>query len=291
MDDKRSDALARAEATIAHQAVELERLRRQLADERLADDLRATLSVAAATGVIASPATHQRLLELIVETAAAVIGANAGSLFLVDEAAGELIFEVALGPKATEVKRVRVPLGHGVAGLVAISGQPLVISNAQSDARHAADIAQNVGYLPESILCVPLFYGDRTIGVLELLDKIGAASFSPSDIHTLGLFANQAAVAIELSRTRRDLSEFLIEILGSTDGSGAAEPLLERVRAFASSVGAHDAGFRNALELAGLVQEIAAQGESEYAACQAILRGFADYLRQRPAAEFELGRS
>ncbi|MDQ3941882.1 MAG: GAF domain-containing protein [Actinomycetota bacterium] len=283
------EALARAQETIARQAEEIERLRRRLADERFAEDLREALTLAASAGTIASPVTHSRLLEMIVETAAHVIFARAAALFLVDEEAQELVFEVALGSKAEEVRKFRVPLGHGIAGLVAVSGQPMAVSDAERDPRQAADIAQSVGYTPQSILCVPLFYQDQIIGVLELLDKEGAPSFSATDMEDLGLFANQAAVAIEQSRTNRNLAALLGELLQSIGGAtgGERQELQERARAFAERL-EEDAAFSRALDLARVVQEIAHRGENELKACQEILRGFAEYLRSRPEPIGEL---
>ena len=281
--DDAGEALARADATIAQQAAEIERLRRRLADERGADELRAALALAAATGTIASPISHDRLLQMIVETAADVLGARAGALFLVDEALDELVFEVAIGPKADAVKKFRVPLGHGIAGLVAVSGQPMAVSNADDDARQAADIADAVGYRPESILCVPLISGDRITGVLELLDKEAATSFSAADMHTLGLFANQAAVAIEQSRTHRHLPALVAAVIRSLDG-GTAAPTRDHTRRIADDLAGlvEDDTYRGALDLAELVREIAWRGERERAACRALLLGFADYLRARP---------
>jgi len=280
--------LARAQETITQQAEEIERLKRRLADERFAEDLREALILSAAAGTIASPVAHSRLLEMIVETAAHVISARAAALFLIDEEAEELIFEVALGSKAEEVKKFRVPLGHGIAGLVAVSGQPMAVSDAQRDPRQAADIAQSVGYTPESILCVPLFYHDQIIGVLELLDKEGAPSFSVTDMENLGLFANQAGIAIEQSRTNQNLAALLGEALKTIGGASEGQRMQERARAYAERL-EEDAGFVRALDLARLVQEIAHQGENELEGCQAILRGFAEYLRSRPDLSSELG--
>jgi GAF domain-containing protein len=281
-------ALASAQETITQQAEEIERLRRRLANERLAEDLREALTLAAAAGTIASPVTHSRLLEMIVETAAHVISARAAALFLIDEEAEELVFEVALGSKAEEAKKFRVPLGHGIAGLVAVSGQPMAVSDAESDPRQAADIARSVGYTPQSILCVPLFYHDQIIGVLELLDKEGAPSFSATDMEDLGLFANQAAIAIEQSRTNRNLSALLGEVLETTGEVNEGQRLQERARAFAERL-EEDAAFVRALDLARLVQEIAYQGENELEGCRAILRGFAEYLGSKPEPIGELG--
>src|SRR5919112_4866456 len=207
-DRAREEALARAQE-------EISRLERRLSDERFAQELKETLTLAAAAGQISAPVTHSRLLEMIVETAASVIPSRAASLFLIDEETEELIFEVALGSRAEEVRKFRVPLGHGIAGLVAVSGQPMAISDAASDPRQAADIAESVGYVPQSILCVPLFYNEQVIGVLELLDKEEASSFSATDMEHLALFADQAAVAIGQSRTNRNLAALLGEVLAS----------------------------------------------------------------------------
>jgi GAF domain-containing protein len=244
-------ARGHSEKTIAAQAQEIERLRD-------------ALSLVATAGIIGSPVTHARLLEMIVETGAHVIGAHAGALFLLDEDEDELTFEVAIGSRAAEVKRFRVPLGHGIAGIVAASGQAMAISDAANDPRLASDIADSVGYVPRTVLCVPLFYGDSVIGALELLDKEGGQPFTGSDLEALGLFANQAAVALQLSRTYQNVAR----LLGEGVETGAAEAT-------------EDDASREALELANLVHEIARQGEGERKACREILLGFAEYLRAR----------
>src|SRR5229473_7600850 len=97
--------LAEALAVIARQAEEIERLQLQHADARLAEELRSVLVRSALAGTIAAPVTHSRLLEMIVETAAQVINSQDASLFLVDDESQELVFEVALGQKAAEVKK------------------------------------------------------------------------------------------------------------------------------------------------------------------------------------------
>lgn len=160
------DAEGRAkEEALARAQEEISRLERRLSDERFAEELKDALTLAA--GQISAPVTHSRLLEMIVETAASVIPSRAASLFLIDQETEELIFEVALGPEAEEVRKFRVPLGQGIAGLVAVSGQPMAISDASSDPRQAADIAKSVGYTPGTILCVPLIHNEVVIGVLE----------------------------------------------------------------------------------------------------------------------------
>lgn len=277
------EELARARATIARQAEEIAALRREAADAGFAEELRGALTVAATAGTIAAPVAHARLLEMIVETAAQVIAAQAGSLFLVDRARQELIFEVAIGPRAQEVRQFRVPLGQGIAGLVAVSGQPMAVADVQDDPRHASGIARAVGYLPRSILCVPLLYDDQVIGVLELLDREGGQPFSTADMAVLGMFATLAAVAIEQSRTQGNLLALIGAALESLSGlpDDARAALVAGARSFAGRA-EEDPVYRRSLELARMIQEIGVRGEREIGVCRAILRAFAAYLRAQP---------
>lgn len=137
-----SDENRTGDEELAGAREEISSLKRRLADERFAEDLRDALTLAGAAGTIAAPVAHARLLEMIVETAAHVIPSRAASLFLVDEKTEELIFEVALGSKADEVRKFRIPLGHGIAGLVAVSGQRMAVSDAEGPApgrRHSRE--------------------------------------------------------------------------------------------------------------------------------------------------------
>ena len=102
-------------------------------DVRFAASLREALSLAEAAGTIGARVTHANLLQMIVETAAQVLRARAGALLLIDEDTEELVFEVAVGGEAEEVKQFRVPVGHGIAGHVALTGQPIAISEAAAD--------------------------------------------------------------------------------------------------------------------------------------------------------------
>jgi GAF domain-containing protein len=276
--------LADAHAVIARQAQEIDRLRQSQADTQFADELRQVLVTAALAGTIAAPVSHSRLLEMIVETAAQVINSQAASLFLLDDAHQELVFEVALGQKASEVRKFRVPLGHGIAGHVAATGQPTATSGG-ADPRQALEIAESVGYVPRTILCVPLFYADRVIGVIELLDKADGTTFTMLDMQVLGLFANLAAVAVEQSRMRDNLSgviaDMVLELSSDEISDERRQDLIGGVRRMASDV-ADDQRYQHALSLARLVEEISRNGDRELDVCEVILRGFADYLRARP---------
>ncbi|MBZ5568259.1 MAG: GAF domain-containing protein [Acidobacteriia bacterium] len=241
------------------------------------------MSLGASANVIAAPVAQSQLLEMIVRTASRVIDARAASLCLLDESAKELVFEVVQGEKSEELRKIRVPMGHGIVGLVAATGQAMAISNVGSDPRHAADVARRVGYMPQSILAVPLLYADRVIGVLELLDKNGKESFGAADLETLGLFANQAAIAIQQSRAQTSITSMLMQLISAFGpvSPGRQRGIEKAAAAVARDV--NDPAHRHAMELSGLIHEIVQYGNGETAACRALLESFASYLRSRLA--------
>lgn len=284
--------LAEARRRLAELEAENRELRGRLGDQQFAETLRSALSVAGAAATIAAPVSHGRLLEMIVETAAHVIKANAASLFLIDHKEQVLVFEVALGEKADEVRKFKVPLGKGFAGLVAVTGQPMSISKVSEDPRWNSEIGTQVGYRPETMLNMPLRYGDEVIGVIQLLDKEGGQPFSPADMETLGLFAEQAAVAIEQSRITRNLAAIFVSVLQSlADGSTDTAEVLRRLTSEADDFMERieeSASYRDALDLARQVQRIAGEGPAERQLAMDVLNSVGAYLRSRPQLDFSM---
>src|SRR6266849_4649808 len=99
------------------------------------------LTLAAATETVAAVGSHSQLLELIVQIAARVIRASTASMLLLDRDTQELVFTVAFPHQVTDLAPQQVPLGEG--------------------------IAEQTGYLPNSLLCAPLVFADEIVGVLE----------------------------------------------------------------------------------------------------------------------------
>lgn len=254
----------------------------------------ALLRSAVADAFVAPPGAASpidRLLDLIVRTAARVVPAPEGALFLVDPQQRALSFEVVIGRTALAIKHLTVPLGHGIAGLVAVSGQPLAVANAQQDPRHARDIAEQAGYFPTTILAVPVTTADGAVtGVLELLDRQGAPTFSLADMELLGLFAQLVSVALEMRRAHRIRGVLIGQAIAELGGLPAevSSQLDERLTTFSDQVAADPAAQR-ALALSTVASEIAARGEAEERVCSRVLTAFADYLRDRPAPGAGLG--
>ncbi|HET6443643.1 MAG TPA: GAF domain-containing protein [candidate division Zixibacteria bacterium] len=228
-----------------------------------------------ASGYAVLPRTDQELLESVVEAAASILNAKAASIALVDESAGELEFKVSFDQTGGHsVIGMRFPINQGIAGHVAMTGQPMAVSSVQDDSRFNQDFAENTGYVPSAILAVPLLLQEKVIGVMEVLDKNSAASFSLQDMDLLTIFARQAAIAIDQAQLHNQLGTALTQgLLRLVENSGAdgTRQLLENLSATSQQAPS------DLHEIAVLLSDIASGGSAERRACIQILEVFSQY--------------
>ncbi len=159
---------------------------------------------AVAAGVLGAEEQFRGLLQSVVEVARAIFKAKASSVFLLDTETDELVFEAVAGEGSDTLVGKRFPSSTGVAGWVLVTRQPLVIEDVISDARFSREAAESTGYVPNGLMAVPLLVEERALGVLSVLDRPQDEKFSLAEMNLLSLFANQAAIALDLlQRARR----------------------------------------------------------------------------------------
>lgn len=162
------------------------------------------LEAAVAAGVLGAEEAHRALLQSVVEVARAIFRAKASSIFLLDEEADELVFEAVAGEGAETLVGHRFPSSTGIAGWVLVTRQPLVVEDVGADERWSRETAESTGFVPKGLMAVPLLHEERSLGVLEVLDRPQETRFTLREMDLLGLFANQAAIALDLlQRARR----------------------------------------------------------------------------------------
>lgn len=162
------------------------------------------LRAAVAAGVAGAEEHYHELLRSLVEVARAIFGAKASSVFLLDEETDELVFAAVAGEGEENLVGTRIPSSTGIAGWVLVTRQPLVLEDVQNDPRFARDVAEATGYVPSGLMAVPLLHEERALGVLQVLDRPQRSRFTLQEMDLLGLFANQAAIALDLlQRARR----------------------------------------------------------------------------------------
>ena len=209
----------------------------------MSEDLRA----AVAAGVVGSEESFRQLLQSVVEVARAIFGAQASSIFLLDEEADELVFEAVAGHGAETLLGKRFPSSTGIAGWVLVTRQPLIIEDVAEDPRFAKGVAEETGYVPKGLMAVPLLNEERVLGVLEVLDRPQRSHFSLVEMDLLGLFANQAAIALDLLQRARRAESMLAE-------SGEGAEVVARLAATVDRL--EDEDRMAALKLLGSVEEV-----------------------------------
>lgn len=178
------------------------------------------LRAAVAAGTLGSEEQHRALLQSIVDVARAIFRAKASSIFLLDEDTEELVFEAVSGEGEGELVGMRLPSSEGIAGWVLVTRQPLAIDDLEKDPRFARGAAERTGYVPSSMMAVPLLHEETALGVLSVLDPPAGTRFGISEMDLLGLFAAQAAIGLELLQKARRAHRVL-EDEGSTAGAVA----------------------------------------------------------------------
>ncbi len=148
--------------------------------------------------LLSSKLDISELLTTIMRLASRVVGAERASLYLLDEKAQELYFDVALG-LPEDVQKMRFKLGEGIAGTCAKEGRSIIINDTANDPRHSKKADSKSGFITKSLLTCPMIIKGKVIGVVQAINRIDG-EFLDSDRNNFEAFASQAAIAIENSR-------------------------------------------------------------------------------------------
>lgn len=150
------------------------------------------------------------LLQLITATATDLLDCEAASILLYDEKNPRLYFAAATGSNPARLAEIPVPIDNSLAGTIFRTNQPMILNNAEEDPRHYSLVSDNVKFKVKSLLGVPMPIKDRTVGVLEAINKNGGV-FSERDATLLSVTAVHAAIAIDNARllqaTKRALQQ------------------------------------------------------------------------------------
>lgn len=143
------------------------------------------------------------LLQSVVGVARAIFGAAASSVFLLDRATNELVFQAVAGEGEQTLVGTRFPADRGIAGWVAMSGDAMVVDDLSDNDTFARDLAESTNYVPNALMAVPLIDHGEVLGVLEVLDPVTPSRTDLAELDLLVLFAAQAATAVRMVLAQR----------------------------------------------------------------------------------------
>ena len=154
----------------------------------------------------------ERILEMILTLVSELIRAKNWSLFLLDSTTQELTFELVVGLDKEQVGDLRIKLGEGIAGTVALTGEPILVPDVSCDDRFCQKVDELTGFVTRSIICLPLRIQDSVIGVVEVVNPENPVLFEKKSMMALSIVADYLAIALGNARNFKKM-----EALSVTD--------------------------------------------------------------------------
>lgn len=161
--------------------------------------------------ILNSTLEHHEVRRRAMEAATQLMKAEVGSLLLIDEEKSQLCFEVALGDQEETIKKITLNIGEGIAGWVAQNGDPLIVNASEKDSRFFRGVDERTEFKTRNIICVPVKVKERTIGVLEAINKKEGEDFDEEDLSLFTSLADQVAIALDNARLYRELEDMFFQ--------------------------------------------------------------------------------
>ena len=239
----------------------------------MADPVRRLAEVAKDLGPALLPSVVDDALAAIVAAARVSFDAAAVSVALLDEEAGDLRYLAATGHGADAVVGMRLPLGAGIAGYVAATGQSLTVGDVRADPRFAGEVAERTGYVPRSMTVVPVAdRSERVLGVLSILD--------PADGRDLAMaapFADAVAAVLPVGSAAQDLGTVLLRAIADAVAEGDRDLAASLRRRVSRGVRSDP----DVVRLAAAFAELRDLGDREQHTALELVETFARFARPR----------
>src|SRR6266542_3143377 len=151
------------------------------------------------------------LLQVITGTATELLDCEAASILLYDEKKPRLYFAAATGSDPAKLAEIPVPIDNSLAGTIFRTNRHLILNNAEEDPRHYSMVSDHIKFRVKTLLGVPMPIKDRTVGVLEAVNKRKGV-FDERDATFLSVTAAHAAIAINNARLLRTTQQALEKV-------------------------------------------------------------------------------
>jgi len=155
------------------------------------------------------------LLQIIIETATELLDCEGASILLYDEKKLRLYFAASTGSDPVKLAEIPVPIEGSLAGTIFTTNRHLILNNTEQDPRHYSPVSDHIKFRVNTLLGVPMPIKERTVGVLEAINKRNGV-FDEHDATILSVTAAHAAIAINNARLLRT-TQLALEKVKETD--------------------------------------------------------------------------
>ena len=169
-------------------------------------------NISQASVTISSNLNLKALLGKVMSLTEELLNNEVSAVMLLDPVKRELYWEVSRGDKSEFfTEKQTLPLGKGIAGNVALTGEAVVLNDVHQDPRWDESYDEKTGFRTRSMICVPIKFHDKILGVIEVIDK-KEGEFTSRDLRVLEVLAAQTGAAIENATIHGQLEEAFEEL-------------------------------------------------------------------------------
>jgi signal transduction protein with GAF and PtsI domain len=250
-------------------------------DRNLSANLRRLIETADIANALVMPLS--RSIDNLLQVSAAEMDSEEASVLIRENDDGELRFLSVIGKVADQLRNTKIPAGKGIAGFVLSSGQPMAVSDAAGEESFYPEVDRRTGYSTQILLATPLRQRGEVIGVLEFVNRRGEPPykpFTPEEMDKAALFAEAIAPLVSAYEAAKAFRE-----MGEKGLTSENELEFVSMRNWLAGMRG-SAEYREMLDLAVLVREIASKGEAERRLCRELLEAVLKYAEQRGETNF-----
>ncbi|MFW5807503.1 MAG: GAF domain-containing protein [Spirochaetota bacterium] len=167
-------------------------------NKTLQKDYNNLLKLIEITKIINSTLDIGKLLTAIMEAIKDILNTEASSLLFYDEKTDELVFKAAVGEASKKLtEQYRFHTSMGIAGWCAANRTSCIVNDVYSDDRFNPTFDRMTGFKTKAIICCPLLFKGKLIGVVEGINPINRPEFTEEDMELFQLFGEQAVMAVQ----------------------------------------------------------------------------------------------
>lgn len=167
-------------------------------EQSLSHEIQRLKKLVEITRIINSTLDIGKLLQTVMESIKEILNAEASSLLFYEEESDALIFKTVTGSESEILsEQYRFSITEGIAGWCAAHRKPLMVNDVYSDSRFNPSFDKITGFKTEAIICAPLLFKGKLIGVVEGVNPLGRKDFEQADMDIFNLFAEQAVTAVQ----------------------------------------------------------------------------------------------
>ncbi len=139
----------------------------------------------------------KKLLNKLLSLALHACDSESGSLILVDDESGELVFADVLGEAREQLRNHRISSDTGIVGNVVMTKIPVLVPDVQKSVQWSSEIDQVVGFKTRALMCAPLYNDDKTYGAIEVVNNNSNDHFDENDLAILRVTARYVSQALQ----------------------------------------------------------------------------------------------